>query len=131
MPQHPTLTLTSTGGGLKLARSERTDRRRFDLYEADVTPEVYVDGISKVMLGSAVSKIGFHVVAEVFPEEGEPSPVEKRILQITVAIPTVSLMEGILNIGAALSESIDNFESDNVGRQILDKIKETFSTKSE
>ncbi len=74
-------------------RSERAPGRRYDLFGGAAVPEVYVDGLSEIMLGAYVSRLTLHTTESLVQEGDSPVPVEQRRVKLRLVLPTPTLVE--------------------------------------
>lgn len=71
--------------------------KRFSIFTTEDATTFYSDGLASIKGGPAISKLEFFVTEEMIPlENGEVE--EKRVIRLTVAIPTLQLLQGISQI---------------------------------
>ena len=71
--------------------------KHLSLYATEDIENTYSDGIAGIKVGPAISKVEFFVTEAVIPlENGEFE--EKRVIRLSVALPTLQLLQGISQI---------------------------------
>ncbi len=84
----------------------RTDDVNFDLVINDDMPEMFVDGISSILMGNPISKLTFHSVRD--PANPENNEIEQRKGVFLLTISTPVLLEICRSILSAAQSSIDD-----------------------
>ena len=103
----------------------RKEEAKFDLHINDDMPEMFTDGISKVLMGNTISKLTFHSITNPAHQNSDEIEVRKGVLLLT--IPTPVLLEMCRNILTSAQSSIDAFseagkKTDAQVRKIMDGV---------
>jgi hypothetical protein len=103
----------------------RQEDARFDIHINDDMPEMFTDGISRILMGNTISKLTFHSVTNSPHENSNEIEVRKGVLLLT--IPTPVLLEMCRNILTSAQSSIDAFsdagkKTDAQVRKIMDGV---------
>jgi hypothetical protein len=75
-----------------LTQSERNPAGGFDLYEADVAPLIYCDGVGEVGLGSFIVKLTLYRNDGNVPESFPPIEQRRTVAQLAMPLPNVLQM---------------------------------------
>ena len=74
-------------------------------------PEVYIDGAVELMAGPFTSRIIFHVLQRVTPDEAGRKPVETRRVALRLILPTSALGEIAAICTAGLVQNADQLKA--------------------
>lgn len=96
----------------------REDHAKFDLQINDGMPEIFVDGLSQMLLGYPISKLTFHSVVAPAHEGNE---IEQRLGVVRIAIPTPVLLEFCRNVLFNAQTSADALS--DAGKQIEAQVR--------
>jgi hypothetical protein len=96
----------------------RTESATFDLVESGDMPEIFADGVSRMIMGAGITKLVFHTVTDPSHPENQ---IEQRKAVTRITIPTAVLLEICKNVLHSAQSSMQLL-SEN-GKQLDDQIK--------